>query len=238
MTTQPKWSTSNRKAQLVKLFLDSGGFCALGYSPCKGKWQTGSKVVCAYGTPCNNPQVKCACRFKCLTDDGIPIRQCKVLTLEFRFWRCGHNPELACYAPFDCHYERVANRLVKEWQAEDRVQANLDWKAEVKAMHSLGERRLPIRGKFSNIATDIFFERQPLFYLESLGMSGLKLQPFAKVKLSSSYMRLYVDLGDSLKAISKNKRRKAIRYAKPLPQEVAVKVSKLVSLAVRDYLSR
>jgi len=174
MTTQPKWSTSNRKAQLVKLFLDSGGFCVYGHTNCT-----------------------------------IP----------------------------EHHYEVFIETLIDDWKAEDRAQATLDWKAEVKAIHSLGERRLPIRGRFSNIATDIFFERQPLFYLESLGMSGLKLQPFAKVKLSSSYMRLYVDLGDSLKAISKNKRRKAIRYAKPLPQEVAVKVAKLVTLAVRDYLS-
>ena len=135
------------------------------------------------------------------------------------------------------HYEVFIEGLIGDWKAEDRAQASLDWKAESKAMHSLGERRLPIRGRFSNIANDIFHDKQPLFYIEALGMSGLKLQPFARVKLSSSYMRLYVDLGNSLKAISKNKRRKAIRYAKPLPQEVAVKVSKLVTLAVRDYLS-
>ena len=174
MTTQPKWSTSNRKAQLVKLFLDSGGFCVYGHTNCT-----------------------------------IP----------------------------EHHYEVFIETLIDDWKAEDRAQTSLDWKAESKAMHSLGERRLPIRGKFSNIAKDIFFDKQPLFYIEALGISGLKLQPFAKVKLSSSYMRLYVDLGDSLKAISKNKRRKAIRYAKPLPQEVAVKVSKLVTLAVKDYLS-
>ena len=174
MTMQPKWSTPNRKARLVKLFLDGGGFCVFGHKNCT-----------------------------------IPA----------------HN--------FDVYIET----LIDDWIAEDRAQANLDWKAEVKAMHSLGERRLPIRGRFSNIAKDIFFESQPLFYIEALGISGLKLQPFAKVKLSSSYMRLYIDLGDSLKAISKNKRRKAIRYAKPLPQEVAVKVSKRVTLAVKDYLS-
>ena len=174
MTMQPKWSTPNRKARLVKLFLDGGGFCVFGHKNCT-----------------------------------IP----------------------------EHHYEVFIETLIDDWKAEDRAQATLDWKAEVKAMHSLGERRLPIRGKFSNIAKDIFFDKQPLFYIEALGISGLKLQPFAKVKLSSSYMRLYIDLGDSLKAISKNKRRKAIRYAKPLPQEVAVEVSKLVTLAVKDYLS-
>ena len=44
-------------------------------------------------------------------------------------------------------------------------------------------------------------------------MNGLTLKPFAKVKLSSSYEYLYVDLGTSLRAVSKNKKRKAIRLS-------------------------
>ena len=49
---------------------------------------------------------------------------------------------------------------------------------------------------------DIFHDKQPLYYLEALGISGLKLQPFAKVKIASSYMRLYIDLGNSLRGNS------------------------------------
>ena len=174
MATLPKWSTPSRQVLLVKLFVDSGGFCIFGHKNC-------------------------------------PI------------------PEH--------HYEAFIEGLIDDWKEEDREQAKLDWKAESKAMHSLGERRLPIRGQFNNIGKDIFFDKQSLYYLEGLGMSGLKLQPFAKVKLSSSYMRLYIDLGDSLKATSKNRRRKAIRYGKPLPQEVEARVSKLITLAVKDYLN-
>jgi hypothetical protein len=174
MTTQPKWSTSNRKAYLVKLFLDGGGFCIYGHKNCL-----------------------------------IPAH----------------------------HYELYIETVIDYWKAEDREQAKLDWEEESKAMHSLGERRLPLTGRFNNISQDIFHANQPLYYLESLGMSGLKLQPFAKVKLASSYLRLHIDLGDSLRGTSKNKRRKAIRYGKPLPQEVEARVSKLVSLAVRDYLN-
>ncbi len=84
---------------------------------------------------------------------------------------------------------------------------------------------------------DIFHDSQPLYYLEALGIDGLKLTPFARVRLGSSYMRLYVDLGNTLRGTSKNKRRKAIRYGKPLPQEVKAKISQLVGLAVRDYLN-
>jgi len=173
MANLPKWSTPSRQAVLVKLFVDSGGFCVFGHKNC----------------------------------------------------------------PIDSHhYEVYIEGLIEDWQAEDRLEASLDWQAERKAMHSLGETRLPLRGRWNNIARDIFHDKQPLFYIEAMGISGLTLKPFARVKLGSSYMRLYVDLGDSLKPISKNKRRKAIRYGKALPKAVSDRIAELVKLAVRDYL--
>jgi len=159
---------------LVKLFLDSGGFCIFGHRNC-------------------------------------PI------------------PEH--------HYEVFIEGLISDWKAEDREQAKLDWEAESKAIHSLGERSYPIRGQFSAISRDIFFDKQPIYYLEALGMSGITLQPFAKIKLASSYFHLYIDLGDTLRSTSKNQRHKAIRYGKPLPKEVEARVTELVTLAVKDYLN-
>ncbi len=135
------------------------------------------------------------------------------------------------------HYEIFIERLIDDWQAEDRQQSSLDWKAESKAMHSLGERKLPLRGRFNNISSVIWHDQQPIYYLEGLGMSGITLTPFAKVKLSSSYMRLYVDLGDSLRDVSKNKRRKAIRYGKPLPKSVDNRIADKVWQAVKHYLN-
>jgi len=173
MANLPKWSTPNRQTKLVKLFLDSGGFCVFGHKNCL-----------------------------------VP----------------------------DHHYEVFIESLIADWQAEDREQSRLDWQAEQRALHNLGEVRLPLRGHFNNIARDIWHTNQPLFYLESLGIDGLRLKPFARVKIGSSYMRLYVNLGDSLRGISKNRKRKAIRYNKPFPREVEARISELVSLAVRDYL--
>jgi hypothetical protein len=155
---------------LVKLFLDSGGFCVAGHRNC-----------------------------------SIP----------------------------EHHYEVYIEHIIEDWKEEDRE----SWKAERKAIHSLGERRYPIRGQFSTISKDIFFESQPLYYLEALGMSGLTLQPFAKVKIASSYFHLYIDLGNSLRSTSKNQRRKAIRYGKALPLEVEARIRKQVTLAVKDYLN-
>ena len=174
MTTSPKWSTPSRKAYLVKLFVDNGGFCVFGHKDCHDS---------------------------------------------------GH------------HFEIYIESLIDDWKAEDRAQSRLDWKAESKAMHSLGERRLPISGRFNNISQDIFHDKQPLCYIEALGISGLKLQPFAKVKIASSYMRLYVELGTSLRILSKHQRRKAIRYGKELPKSIQERIAAKVSLAVRDYLN-
>jgi hypothetical protein len=94
-----------------------------------------------------------------------------------------------------------------------------------------------LRGQFSSIAKDIFFANQPLFYLLGYGISGLTYKPFARVRLASSYVHLFVDLGDTLKTISKVKRRKAIRYGKALPLEVQQEVEQVIRLAVRHYLN-
>ncbi len=175
MATFPKWSTPNRQAHLVKLFLDSGGFCVFGHKACQ------------------------------VTEH---------------------------------HYSLFIEFLIDDWQAEDREATRLAWQAERKALHSLGEVSTIITGaRFNAIGRDIFHDSQPLYYLEGIGIDGLKLQPFARVKLASSYMRLYVDLGTSLRGTSKNKRRKAIRYGKPLPKVIEARVAELVLQAVRNYLN-
>ncbi len=138
--------------------------------------------------------------------------------------------------PLCKEYDQRIKGLIAYWCADDRIAKRIEWELERIALHSLGERRYPIRGRFNNISADIWHDSQPVFSLEGLGMSGLTLTPFARVKLSSSYMRLYIDLGNTLKHTSKNARRKAIRYGKSLPLEIEKKVNELIRLAVKDYL--
>ena len=163
-----------------------------------------------------------------------PTRQAHLVSLIVRSQGFCVFGEPNCTIP-EHHYEIFIESLIDDWQADDREQAKLDWQAERKLMHSLHEKNLPIRGRFNNISSEIWHTQQPVYYLESLGMDGLKLKPFAKVKLSSSYQHLYVDLGDSLRGISKNKKRKAIRYNKPLPQQANDTVSQLIMKAVKHY---
>jgi hypothetical protein len=144
----------------------------------------------------------------------------------------GHKP---CLIP-EHHYSIFIEYLIADWKADDKAQDKALWEAERKALHSLGERRFPLRGQFSNISKDIFFDQQPLFYVLGMGVSGLTYKPFAKVRLSSSYVYLYVDLTNTLKGVGKAKRRKAIRYGKALPIEKQREVEQLCRLAVKHYL--
>jgi len=144
--------------------------------------------------------------------------------------------EKPCTNPELHHYGYFVEDLIKDWKADDRAAIEALWKAESLAIHKLGERRYPVRGRFSNISKDIYFAEQPQFYVTGLSISGLTFEPFASVRLSSSYIHLFVSLGDTLKTLSKNKRRKAIRYSKALPKDIEDNVNAIIRQAVRHYI--
>lgn len=140
-----------------------------------------------------------------------------------------------CLIP-EHHYEAYIEYLIADWQADDRVQRQAEWEAERRQLHLVAERRFPLKGQFSAVSKDIFFADQPLYYLSGMGISCLIFKPFAKIRLSSSFVSLFVDLGDTLRGLSKTKRRKAIRYGVRLPYEVEREVTNICRLAVRHYL--
>jgi hypothetical protein len=169
----PKWATPSRQTLLIRLFLDSNGFCVYGHRLC-------------------------------------PI------------------PEH--------HYELYSELLIADWKGDDRSQRHTDWIAERIQLHHTNDRRFPLQGQFSGVSKDIFFDSQPPYYMLGLGISGLTFKPFAQVRLSSSFVSLYVDLGDTLKVLSKSKRRKAIRYGKPLACDIQEAIVNKCKMAVRHYL--
>ncbi len=231
-----KWATPERQAELIRLFLESNGFCVYGHSPCMGKWQKIVTPVCQWGKRCNSPVNDGElCRYK--PDDGKPHLPCHVFHAVKLGWHCAYG-DYPCYKPYECHYELVQARLIREWGNDSRSQTNARWQAERRQLHSLAERREPVRGRFNAISRDIILDRQPAYYLDGIGISGLTFKPFAKVRIASTYMNLHIDLGDSLRAMSKNKRRKAIRYGKPLPKLLDDRIDLIVNKAVRHYLKR
>jgi hypothetical protein len=126
--------------------------------------------------------------------------------------------------------------IIANWVSDDRELRQLEWELERKALHRVTDRQYPISGQFNAVSRDIYHDSQPLYYIEGYGLSGITSRPFVKVRLSSTYMRLHINLGDTLKRLSKNKRRKVVRYDKGgLPKEVEAKVKALITEAVRDY---
>ena len=172
MFKQPKWTQPTRQAYLVKLFIQSRGFCVFGHTQCQ-----------------------------------IP----------------------------EHHYSLYIEDLIADWIAGDRQDRQADWQAELKAIHQTNDRRYPLHGQFNAISQDVFFDNQPVFYLDTLGMSGLTFKPFARLKLASNPILLHVDLGDMLKPLGKSKRRKAIRYGK-IPKGIQDQIYNMCWLAVKDYL--
>ncbi|MBA7617502.1 hypothetical protein ES703_24817 [subsurface metagenome] len=165
---------------------------------------------------------------------ATPERKAKLVELFARsggFCIFGHRQ---CPNP-EHYYELFIEGLIADWKADDREARAFEYKLESLRLHHLAEPRTPIRGQFSAISRDIYNANKPLYYLEGIAISGVTQEPFIRVRLSSSYMRLYVKLGSALRGISKSKKRKSIRYGKPLPPAIMQTVSELVKQSVNDY---
>ena len=164
-----------------------------------------------------------------------PSRKAHLVKLFLRsggFCVFGEHP---CSNPQLHHYEPFTEAVIADWKADDRAQRAQEAKAEQRALHGLGECGA-VHGRFNSVGRDVFFGQQAQYYLEGLGISGLTFKPFAKVRIASSYVNLFVDIGEALKGLSKSKRRKAIRYGKALSITVQEVVDEACNKAVKHYL--
>ena len=164
-----------------------------------------------------------------------PERQAHLVRLFIRSGGFCVFSESPCANPDQHHYEYFTDALVKDWIRDDREARAYMLKLQRIALHRMNEQGA-IRGRFNSISRNIFFDAQPRFYMEAIGISGLTFRPFAKVRLASTFTRLHVDIGEPMKKVSKNRRRKAVRYCKALPVDVQKDVDMLCSKAVIDYL--
>lgn len=133
-------------------------------------------------------------------------------------------------------YESRTKPLILDWQASDRADTRNLWEYERRRIHSLHERVYPLRGEFSAISREIYSQAQPLYYTAGMGLSPLTLKPFVLIRMSSTYVGLHVNLGDTLKRASKNQRRKHLRYGKRLPDDIQSEIDSLCRRAVNHWL--
>jgi hypothetical protein len=222
---KPEWVTPERQLELANLFSIYGNRCLLGHFACS---DITHYINIRSRTVYVSKPMYIPYRDKggnILKDDnGKPI----LLTV----YKSVKSSELEA-EPLRL-YELKWREAISNWKSEDKRQ----WRLERKVMHSLGEYPDTSRSRFNAIGRDIFHSKQPIFYREGLGISVITFHTIAKVRIASSYMRLYVevDLSKVLRRESKNAKRKAIRYGKKLRHETEVEIDRLCYLAVRHYL--
>ncbi len=222
-----KWITSERQAILVQLWKRYGNKCLLNHTACANLRHYEHTEY----KPCSilaNPVLAIK-----RNHDETPVRTAKGQTYfdvvyQLIADRIGTKETLRLY-------EIKEREIVKDWIADDRAQTLAEYQAEAEARHRVIQRNKPLHGKFSGVSRDIFHDKQPLFYVEALGINGITFKPFAKVRLASSQQVIYVDISETLKPLSKHARRKAVRYNKH-PLELDDSIHSDCKQAVKKYL--
>jgi len=93
------------------------------------------------------------------------------------------------------------------------------------------------QGRFDTVRRAEFLAQQPPYYLVGTGVDALTFRPVAKVRIPSTYIILFVDIGPALQGMSKNARRKAVRY-RGLTPEARPKAERLIEQAVKGWWNR
>jgi hypothetical protein len=159
---------------------------------------------------------------------ATPIRRLILARLATQYLdKPGWRLDLETGEVFHPEFSRKAEELIEYWKADDRETRRLERELERLELHFVNERR-PRRSIFDK---EVFYSTQPLYYLEGFGVSALDFKPIAKVRLASSSLRLFIDLSDALRPLSKNARRKALRHGK-----LGERVSEAISRAVKRHL--
>lgn len=226
--SKAKWATPDRQAHLVHLFDTYGNRCLLGHPLCpEPSHYIYNRPIPLIAPIPTDPK-------PCSDMDGNPLYD----KSGDRLFATGYELKISRVVIPEVSrlYDRVIDKLIKDWVADDRQARAYQQRLERLRLHRLPEKG-NIRGRFNAISRAIFYDSQPSFYMEALGISGLTFKPFAKVRISSSYTRLHVDISEPLRKVSKNRKRKAVRYCKALPVDTQTEVDHLCSMAVKHYMN-
>ena len=225
--SKAKWITPERQNHLVELFIENGLKCQQGHINCpilEHYLHLETKVS----------SVARGVEKLCYDGNGNVLKDKQGNDLYITVFQSV--PVIETKQSLLTKYELQSETCIDNWQADDKQRKQAEWEKERYQLHTLHEKRKPLRGKFSAVSSAIWRETQPIYYLESIGIDALRMKPYAKVKMSGSYFHLFIDLGDSLRELSKNRKRKAIRYHKALPSQVNDRVSDTIMRAVNHYL--
>ena len=155
-------------------------------------------------------------------------RKAYLLLLTQALFRLGPNALLA----YPIYHRKVEN-AIGGWVDNDRTEREAKWRMELERMHRVPDRKFR-QGRFDTIRRAEFLTQQPPYYLVATGVDALTFRPVAKVRIPSTYIVLFVDISPA--QVSKNARRKASRYGKPLEKHETV--GRLIEKAVADWWNR
>ncbi|MDP2948300.1 MAG: hypothetical protein Q8P22_02025 [Chloroflexota bacterium] len=125
---------------------------------------------------------------------------------------------------------------IRYWVGDDAAQRMAEWRAEQERLHR--DQRRFRQGEFDSLRRQLYLENQPPYTIVALTVDSLTFRPVALVKVSSTIIRLFVNLEEPMGALSKSARRKARRYGKPLPEEAAQKAEQAIAAAVQDWWAK
>jgi len=153
---------------------------------------------------------------------ATPLRRLALAQLALEFLdKPGWYIDLDSQEIYHPEYSKEAEALIEYWKEDDREARAYELKLIKREQNRLYERK-PTRRMFD---PEVFFNSQPVYYIEGLGVSA-DFKPVVKIRLASSRIVMFIDLSE----LSKNQLRKALRYGHLEP------VRELINKAVRRRL--
>ena len=127
------------------------------------------------------------------------------------------------------NYPNYIEVLVREWVSEDKVAEAELWHKEQRQIHKCLDEKGWGR-RFDPVDRDLFFDVQLPYYAQGIAPSYLTHTRFAKIRVASSGVSLFVDVP----RLSKHKRKK-IRRAMGIQPDDARYIDLSCLLAVKDF---
>lgn len=133
-------------------------------------------------------------------------------------------------------HDAVTEQKIIDFKEEDRAL----WqkiKAEMHKAPEAGWEKIR-RGRWGTVSRDIYYSNRPVYVREKIGISATTFNPVAMVRIMDSNTIIPIELPPNIfKDISKNARRKAIRYGTPINKEREELISALIREGIREYFS-
>jgi hypothetical protein len=214
----PLWSTPQRRQHLVKLFHQYGNKCLRGHPVCRDTSHYDTRDVKMVWESEEKWQ-------EGRNEYGEPTGV---------YQRVRKSKKVPFYSePYPARlYNKVAEACIESWKAEDRERRSFEWKLEQQTLHDGTYGKYG--STFDPVARDVFFSTRPEYYLVAMGVNAFSFDRVALIRIPSTSVHLFVDVGGAVQEVSKNARRKALRHRK-LSGALKDKIDENCKAAVRAW---